>query len=295
MDYLDTWGEFLAPQGGFQWQDAWQLLVLALILVLATRFFPNRGSSDDIERYSPILWISWNRAFLVFWLSLALLYGVFAGLAGMSVEILRFVTFLGGAWILIGLLSSFLREKFWAESVALVAYLVTGLFGLALVEDSIRILEEVRFTVGTFTITAWAVLAGVIAFAFTLWISLAIARIIEGRVQRIPKLTPSLRVLISKIVRIVLVLEAAASVERVLSNPRPVCLLTGFGDSSVDLELRFWIADPSNGVSNVKSQVLLKVWDTFKENGIEIPFPQRDLHLRSAETLPVSRQNPDPA
>jgi small-conductance mechanosensitive channel len=56
----------------------------------------------------------------------------------------------------------------------------------------------------------------------------------------------------------------------------------GFGDSSVDLELRFWISDPRNGVSNVKSQVLLKVWDILKEHDIEIPFPQRDLHIRSS-------------
>ena len=78
-----------------------------------------------------------------------------------------------------------------------------------------------------------------------------------------------------------LCLEAASEVERVLDEPKSVCLLKGFGDSSVDLELRLWIDDPQNGVSNVKSQVLLLVWDKFHENRIEIPFPQRDLHVRS--------------
>jgi len=76
-------------------------------------------------------------------------------------------------------------------------------------------------------------------------------------------------------------LDAAAQVERVLKEPKSVCLLKGFGDSSVDLELRFWIRDPQNGVSNVKSQILLLVWDKFHQHGIEIPFPQRDLHVRS--------------
>lgn len=78
-----------------------------------------------------------------------------------------------------------------------------------------------------------------------------------------------------------LVLEAASEVERVLSEPETRCLVKGFGDSSVDLEARIWINDPRNGVSNVKSEVLLKVWDKFHENGIEIPFPQRDLHFKS--------------
>ncbi|MBG0776429.1 MAG: mechanosensitive ion channel [Desulfovibrionaceae bacterium] len=75
--------------------------------------------------------------------------------------------------------------------------------------------------------------------------------------------------------------EAAAAVGRVLADPAPRCLLRGFGDSSVDLEIRFWIEDPQNGVANVKSEVLLGVWDAFAREGIEIPFPQRDVHVRS--------------
>ncbi len=77
--------------------------------------------------------------------------------------------------------------------------------------------------------------------------------------------------------------DAARSVERVLDAPAPVCNLVEFGDSSVDFDLRFWIKDPRNGVSNVRSDVMLKIWDRLHENGIEIPFPQRDLHIK---TLP---------
>jgi small-conductance mechanosensitive channel len=78
-----------------------------------------------------------------------------------------------------------------------------------------------------------------------------------------------------------LAIEAADAVERVLKDPKPVCLLKAFGDSSVDLELRIWINDPMNGISNVKNECLLGIWDRLHEHGIGIPYPQRDLHIRS--------------
>jgi small-conductance mechanosensitive channel len=86
---------------------------------------------------------------------------------------------------------------------------------------------------------------------------------------------------------IALCLEAASVVERVLKQPAPVCLLMGFGDNSVHLELRFWIQAPMNGVSNVKSEVLLRIWDHFHANDIEIPFPQRDLHIKKPVEVTV--------
>ncbi len=78
-----------------------------------------------------------------------------------------------------------------------------------------------------------------------------------------------------------LCVEAAQMVPRVQLQPEPRCQVMGFGDSSVDLELRVWINDPQNGRANVISEVLLEVWDRFHEHDIEIPFPQRDLHVRS--------------
>ncbi|MXY15078.1 MAG: mechanosensitive ion channel [Proteobacteria bacterium] len=75
--------------------------------------------------------------------------------------------------------------------------------------------------------------------------------------------------------------RAANRVKRVLGSPVPTCLLTGFGDSSVDLEIRIWIKDPMNGCANVKNEVLLGVWDLFHEHGVQIPYPQRDLHVKS--------------
>jgi small-conductance mechanosensitive channel len=77
-----------------------------------------------------------------------------------------------------------------------------------------------------------------------------------------------------------LAIEAARQVPRVLSGKYdPVCHITGFGDSSVDYVLRFWIADPTGGLTNVRGNVFLKLWETFHENGISIPFPQREMRI----------------
>jgi len=78
-----------------------------------------------------------------------------------------------------------------------------------------------------------------------------------------------------------LLLQAAAEHKRVLKYPQPNCLIMGFGDNSIDFELRLWIMDPADGVSNLKSDLYFRIWELFKENGVEIPFPQRDVHLKS--------------
>ncbi len=77
-----------------------------------------------------------------------------------------------------------------------------------------------------------------------------------------------------------LALDAARDVKRVLENPAPTCNLMGFGESSIDIEVRCWIEDPQSGVRNVRSQVLLGVWDRFREHGVTFPFPQRDVHIK---------------
>ena len=91
-----------------------------------------------------------------------------------------------------------------------------------------------------------------------------------------------------------LMIEAAIASRRVLATPKPTVWLREFGDSSVDHDIMVWIADPENGVGSVRSDVLNRVWDLFSQNGIQLPFPQRDLHLRSidsdaAEMLRVPR------
>ena len=422
MEFMDKWGNLLAPTGGFQYDNLWEVLVVLVLMSVCNRFLDNKIKTEDTDDYTPIYWFKRQADFIFQWVVLLLAYLIGTYALKLNLPVIRFFVILEIAWIVIGLGSSFLRDRFWAQSVAGVAYLVTGLYGLALVEDSIALLEGMRFSIGEFTVSAWTIIAGIIAFALTLWIGLAVARVVETQIQRIPRMSASLKVLISKIIRIVLitiaivtaigsigidlsafaflggaigiglgfglqkvvsnfvsgiillmdnsikpgdvieiegtygwinnlraryasvitrdgtehlipnedlitqrvinwsftddlvrvrvpigvsygsdphkcielVLDAANSTNRVLKDPAPRCLLNGFGDSSVNLELRMWIADPSNGVGSVRSEVLLRIWDTFKENEVEIPFPQRDLHIRSSDVDFVKRQTPNP-
>ena len=77
------------------------------------------------------------------------------------------------------------------------------------------------------------------------------------------------------------VVEAKLKViKRVLNQPAPLVHFAGMGDSSLDFICRFWIRDPVGGLLNVRSAVNFAIWDALKEEGIEIPFPQRDLHVK---------------
>ena len=82
-----------------------------------------------------------------------------------------------------------------------------------------------------------------------------------------------------------LLYQAVNDIPRIRKNPKPRVNLMGFGNSSIDFELRFWIQDPEDGISNIRSDVYNKIWILFKENGVEIPFPQRDVHLRTDKQL----------
>ena len=76
-------------------------------------------------------------------------------------------------------------------------------------------------------------------------------------------------------------LAAAAplTVDRVVSNPPPVAHVVNFGDSSIDFILRFWIRDPNKGLTNIRGNVYLALWDTLQENNIGIPYPRREITM----------------
>jgi len=69
----------------------------------------------------------------------------------------------------------------------------------------------------------------------------------------------------------------------VMSDPPVSTIFTNFGNSSLDFELRVWVADIDIRLK-VKSELCLAIDQAFREAGISIPFPQRDLHLRSIDT-----------
>jgi len=86
-------------------------------------------------------------------------------------------------------------------------------------------------------------------------------------------------------------LDAANKHESVLTEPPPVAYFVGFGDSSLNFELHFWVMQDSNWV-RVRSEIAMAVMKYLDEAGIEIPFPQRDLHLR---TIPEGTVGSQPA
>ena len=82
-----------------------------------------------------------------------------------------------------------------------------------------------------------------------------------------------------------LLYQAVEDAPRILKRPKPRVNLMEFGDNSVNFDVRFWIEDPEEGLVNIRSDVYKRMWQLFKENDIEIPFPQRDFHLRSSDQL----------
>lgn len=90
--------------------------------------------------------------------------------------------------------------------------------------------------------------------------------------------------------------EAATRPARILKQPAPNAFIMAFGESAIELQLRFWIADAHQGIHNVKGETLLEVWKLFREHGIPLPHPKRDVYVqpaRAGETM-LSGAEPEP-
>ena len=85
-----------------------------------------------------------------------------------------------------------------------------------------------------------------------------------------------------------LMIEAADASPRVLATPKPAVWMTAFGESAIEHEIRIWILDPEAGIGAVRSDILNRVWELFKANGIKVPFPQRDVHVKDWPKTPTS-------
>jgi small-conductance mechanosensitive channel len=79
--------------------------------------------------------------------------------------------------------------------------------------------------------------------------------------------------------------EVAMHYPRVLQDPPPETQLLGFGESGIDLQLNLWIPDPEEGSGSLKSAIYIEIWNRFRAQGIEIPYPQRDIRITGG-TLP---------
>ena len=78
-----------------------------------------------------------------------------------------------------------------------------------------------------------------------------------------------------------LLFKAVEDSPRIMKRPEPKVWMLEFGDNSVNWEIRAWINDPQEGIGNIRGDIMMRIWQLFKENDIEIPFPQRDLHLKN--------------
>lgn len=76
--------------------------------------------------------------------------------------------------------------------------------------------------------------------------------------------------------------EAAKRPERVVAEPSPVCWLIEFGDSSLNFTLRFWIKDAEEGVTNVRGEVMIAIWDALQEHNVAIPYPHREVFIHKS-------------
>lgn len=92
-----------------------------------------------------------------------------------------------------------------------------------------------------------------------------------------------------------LFLAAGKSQDRVLADPEPIVLLTALGDNGLNLEIVTWIQDADQGQAPLRSAILLEVWRLFREHGIEVPFPRRDVRIVGGDVAAVNQLVPPSA
>lgn len=346
---------------------------------------------------------------------------LFVALAAGTVAIMRNVTWpsrsyvlslalwLSVAWLMIAVLSRIIRNRAIARSVAWLGWIYVAAVILGLTSNIADFLDGLAVSIGSYRLSALLVLKAVVLLTFTIWLAVTIGNFVDIRIQQSEELSPSVRVLLGKVLKFGLVIASATialsaigvdltaftvfsgavgvgigfGLQKVVSNfisgiiilldksikpgdtialgetfgwirelrarfvsvvtrdgreflipnedfitrevinwsfsdklvrldvhfgvsydsdphqvidlavratektPRvetsrkPVCWLTAFGDSSLDFVVRFWILDPQKGLTNIRGSVLLALWDTFKEHGIGIPFPHREIIMRT--------------
>lgn len=314
------------------------------------------------------------------------------------------------AWLLISVVSHLLRSRATGRIFAVVGWVYVATAILGITDNIAAVLDSLGFQVGDTRLSALTLLKGLVVFGVLMWLAFSVGNYLDHRIRRSSELTPSLRILIGKILRITLIvvaalvaittgfnidltvfavfagalgvgigfglqqvvsnfvsgivilldrsikpgdtislgdtfgwvqelrarfvsvitrdgreylipnedfitqqvinwsftdelvrldvrfgvsydadphvvralaIEAAAAVPRVVETKTPSCWLTGFGDSSLDFLLRFWIRDPQMGLAGMQGTVLLALWDKFKENGIGIPYPHREVIMKT--------------
>jgi small-conductance mechanosensitive channel len=334
-----------------------------------------------------------------------------------SSQLLSTVLLLALAWLVISVVSQAIHSRTLGRVFAIVGWVYVAATILGITENIVAVLDNLGFQIGSFRLSLLWLLKAILFLGLLFWLAFSIGNFLDQRIQRSQELTPSLRVLSGKIVRVTLIIiaavawlsviginltvitvfsgaigvgigfglqkvvsnlfsgiiilldrsikpgdtisvgqtfgwirelrarfvsvvtrdgreylipneefitrevinwsysddlvridvpfrasydadphlisrvaiEAATTVPRVVDAQLPACWLTAFGESSLEFLLRFWIRDPQNGLTNVRGAVLLAVWDAFKANGIGIPYPHRELIMKTPVELSRER------
>jgi len=86
-----------------------------------------------------------------------------------------------------------------------------------------------------------------------------------------------------------IMVDVAEKHPRVLKDPEPGVLITAFADSGINLELGVWVDDPDQGLASLRSDLYAEIWRAFREQGIEIPFPQREVRMLGESKMPSGK------
>lgn len=364
----------------------------------------------------PSCYVDWAWCFFILFGTLALALMTLTHWPG-STYLVSTAVLLALAWVVIRLLSQVIESRLLGRMVAFGVWSYVALHMTGLTSEAVEFLEALGFAIGNFRLSAWLVIKVLVLMGVLLWLSVSLGEFLDKQLRQSEDLTPSLQVLIGKVVKISLIvvafmlglsslgidltvftvfsgavgvglgfglqkvvsnfisgiiilmdrsikpgdtitlgetfgwirelrarfvsvvtrdgreylipnedfitqevinwsfsdelvrldvafgvsydsdphqvsalaIAAAESCQRVYNGKKPVCWLTEFGDSSLKFVLRFWITDPRDGLTNVRGQVLLALWDAFKENHVKIPYPHREIIIRTpveVEELP---------
>lgn len=422
IDFAKIWTSFLqwADQVVFN-QDVLIQVAISALLATANFFIAKKinrhlkiviAKTQKKRWYRIVLENIYNLAYPIYALILFSIYVAISKAAELPSNIPDAITSLIVAWIIISLATSLLERGYLVKWIKLFVIFAVGLDLFGLLDDTILLLDSFAVNLGETKISLYTVTKGIVLFIILIWITFSATDVIERGINKSAELTPSLKVLFSKFVKITLftitglislkaigldltaftvftgavgvgvgfglqkvisnflsgiillsdrsikpgdviaigntygwvnalgaryvsvitrdgkehlipneslitekvenwsfsnndvrlripigvsynadlkhamqlVVDAAKETPRVLQYPKPRCLITEFGDSTINLELRLWINDPVNGMGNIKSEVLLHIWEKFQEHKIEIPYPQREIHIRSNHT-----------
>ena len=141
----------------------------------------------------------------VCWLALQWLSVSIAANAGWPHHFIKIVVSLLTAWVIIRLSSSLVRDPVWSKAVAITAWTIAALSIVQLLQPTIALLDQLALTLGGLRISALTVIKGMLAMAVLLGLAAFASRVLERRIKSAPSLTPSVKVLFSKLLKIVLV------------------------------------------------------------------------------------------